>query len=243
MNDHFILYSFRRCPYAMRARLGLHLSSLNPQIREIELRNKPEHMLAVSPKGTVPVLIVQQDQSSSSDKVLEESLDIMRFALAEYPRVGSFLPNEQPNKQQGEYLSLTAYKALQTSLSDNCNQQLIASNDQQFKPWLDKYKYADRHLEYSEEYYRDQACVFIQTLEDCLAQSPYLFGKHINLADLAIFPFIRQFAHVNKPWFESSPYPKVRAWLAGLMQSALFEAVMKKYPLWLDAPDNITQLK
>ncbi|WP_153915389.1 glutathione S-transferase [Shewanella sp. TC10] len=232
-----ILYSFRRCPYAMRARLGLHLSSLNPDVREIILKNKPAQMLETSPKGTVPVLVVNPqnenpiNSNNSSEQVLEESLDIFNFALKQYPA------------SHYEYLCKQDYQVLIDSLDNSEARALIEKNDSEFKSWLDKYKYADRHLEYSEEYYREKACKFIALLESKLAQSLHLFADSPSYADFAIFPFVRQFAHVNKSWFEKSPYPRVRLWLAKHIESNLFQAVMCKYPLWLDNIELQTKLK
>lgn len=232
-----ILYSFRRCPYAMRARLGLHLSSLNPQIREIILKNKPTQLLDVSPKGTVPVLVVNTQQDTGGAGVdhhpfvLEESLDIVHFSLGNYPATNS------------EYLCKDEYDLLIHSLNDANAKALIEKNDNEFKTWLDKYKYADRHLEYSEEYYRENACKFIALLEQRLSDSTHLFADSPTYADFAIFPFVRQFAHVNKNWFEQSQYSKVRQWLKLHIESNLFQVVMRKYPLWLDDINQQMSLK
>ncbi|MDP5148085.1 glutathione S-transferase [Shewanella sp. ULN5] len=209
------LYSFRRCPYAMRARTGLHLSVLNPEVREIILKNKPAEMLAISPKGTVPVLVY-------SDQVIAESLDIFQFALKQYPQ------------QNCPYLNKDQYQTLIESLDSKDAKSLIQQNDVVFKPWLDKYKYADRHPEMSQFAYRQQAELFIDHLEQQLSQDAFLFTNHPTFADYAIFPFIRQFAGVDPSWFASCPYPKVRAWLNSLIESELFKQVMTKYPLWLD---------
>lgn len=200
-----ILYSFRRCPYAMRARLAIAVSEQKVQLREIVLKHKPPALLAISPNKTIPVLQIDQNQ------VLIESLEIMVWALSKHD------PERWLTDQLPQMLTL------------------IDSNDYEFKPWLDKYKYADRHPEQSEAYYREQAEDFIMELELRLNHQPYLFAEHITLADIAIFPFIRQFASVDKTWFEQSPYPQVKQWLAGLMGSDLFNACMKKYPTWLDS--------
>ncbi|WP_076536158.1 glutathione S-transferase [Shewanella sp. UCD-KL21] len=216
-----ILYTFRRCPYAMRARIGLHLSSLNPELREIELRNKPAEMLKLSPKGTVPVLVLNEPPINSP-KVLDESIDIFKYVLSHYPSTAT------------EYLCSSAYTSLVCSMTDKAAIKLIELNDFQFKPWLDKYKYADRHLEYSEEYYRDKACEFIEILEAKLTVNKQLLSDSPSMADYAIFPFIRQFAHVNKLWFQQSPYQNVKQWLKLHLESDLFKAVMTKHSLWLD---------
>ena len=230
-----ILYSFRRCPYAMRARLGLHLSSLNPQVREIILKNKPAEMLEISPKGTVPVLVIQpenQDESITNEwLILEESLDIINYSLSHYPATNY------------EYLCKGEYDLLIKSLADKDAKALIDINDNEFKSWLDKYKYADRHLEFTEEYYREKACKFIAILETKLSNTEHLFAHSPTYADFAIFPFVRQFAHVNRSWFEQSPYSHVRKWLTHHIESDLFQSVMYKYPLWLDDIEQQTKLK
>ncbi|MDO6618174.1 glutathione S-transferase [Shewanella sp. 6_MG-2023] len=216
-----ILYTFRRCPYAMRARIGLHLSSLNPELREIELRNKPADMLKVSPKGTIPVLVLA-DIQKYNPKVLDESLDIFKFSLNQYPSL------------KNEYLCNDDYANLLSSITDKAALELIDLNDNQFKSWLDKYKYADRHLDYPEVHYRNKACEFIDILEYKLALNRQLLSESPSMADYAIFPFVRQFAHVNKPWFQQSRYTNVKQWLHDHLESELFKAVMTKHPLWLD---------
>ncbi|MFO6422464.1 glutathione S-transferase [Motilimonas sp. KMU-193] len=200
-----ILYSFRRCPYAMRARLAIAASGQRVQLREIVLKHKPPEMLAISPKGTIPVLQLE------SGAVIDESLDIMLWAL-----------------QQEDPLGL-----LKVSLNDDM--ALIKQNDQDFKPWLDKYKYADRHPELSQADYLANACEFIAQLESGLTEHRYLTGKQLSLADLAIAPFIRQFAMVDSKWFETAPYPLVRNWLNSMISSELFKSIMKKYPTWLES--------
>jgi glutathione S-transferase len=219
-----ILYTFRRCPYAMRARISLHLSQLNPLVREIELKHKPAEMLAISAKGTVPVLVTTDNQ------VISESIDIMRFALTEHPA------------PETNYLTPAEYQSLQYWLDKPATESLINTNDNEFKPWLDKYKYADRYPEYSQLWYRQQAENFIQRLETCLNQHRFLCTDTVTLADLAIFPFIRQFANVEPIWFSNNQFPKVRVWLTTLMNSPLFNVTMHKYPLWLPQRNGI-QLK
>ncbi|WP_285162792.1 glutathione S-transferase [Shewanella goraebulensis] len=232
-----ILYSFRRCPYAMRARLGLHLSSLNPQVREIILKNKPAEMLEISPKGTVPVLAIQSESQHQYESItnkwliLEESLDIINYSLSHYPATNY------------KYLCKDEYDLLIESLTDKDTKALIDINDNEFKPWLDKYKYADRHLEFTEEYYREKACKFIAILEAKLNDKEHLLANSPTFADYAIFPFVRQFAHVNRSWFEQSQYSQVKKWLKHHIESDLFQSVMCKYPLWLDDKTLKTKLK
>lgn len=204
------LYSFRRCPYAMRARLAIAISQQQVNLREIILKHKPQEMLAISPKGTVPVLQL------ADGSVLEESLEIMVWCL-------------HKSDPQGW---------LKGNLIEMLN--LIDENDAEFKHWLDRYKYASRFPEHSEQFYREQGEEFLMTLENRLSQTPFLFGQQIRLADMAIFPFVRQFASVDKAWFAQSPYPKLQVWLAGLSNSQLFHSIMQKYPQWLDSREEIT---
>ena len=198
-----ILYSYRRCPYAMRARMALKYAGIVLETREIELKNKPAHMLKVSPKATVPVLVL------SDGTVLEQSLEIMLWAL----------------QQQDKDDWLIADSEL--------TQQLIAENDIIFKQALDKYKYAIRFPEQSAEVYRTQGEVFLQRLEILLIQSQYLLSSQISLADIAIFPFIRQFSGVDTIWFEAAPYPKLKIWLKTLIESELFASIMQKQPVYI----------
>jgi glutathione S-transferase len=188
----------------MRARMALKYADIDFKIREISLKEKPQSMLAVSPKGTVPVLIL------ANGKVLEQSLDIMHWALQRQDHEG--------------WLKVNAESTV----------NLIAENDGSFKQALDKYKYAIRFPEKPAETYRSQGEVFLHKLELMLAQSPYLFGQQRSLADIAIFPFVRQFASVDAAWFETAAYPKLRAWLDGLVTSALFLSIMEKQPTYLD---------
>ncbi len=192
-----ILYSFRRCPYAMRARLALRYAGVPVQIVEVSLKAKPAEMLALSPKGTVPVL-------SLDGRVLEESLEIMRWALAQ-------------NDPQGWGLE-----------GDERIDALIARNDSEFKVHLNHYKYAERYPEHSREHYRQQAEVILADLEQHLDGRPYLLADHPSLADAALLPFIRQFAGVEPQWFAEARYPRLRAWLQGWLESELFKAIMAR---------------
>jgi glutathione S-transferase len=207
-----VLYSFRRCPYAMRARLAIYAAQLQVELREVVLKDKPADLLSLSPKGTVPVLQL-------ADKVLEESLDIMQWALAS-------------NDPHHWYQSLSA-----TQLEQSWT--LIQHNDTEFKADLDRYKYADRYPEKTELEYREQGEKFLLLLEQQLQQHPAgLICNRLTFADIAILPFIRQFALVDWDWFDASPYPMLRQWLSEFMASAMFASVMQKYPQWHagDAP-------
>lgn len=187
----------------MRARMALKYANIAVEIREISLRDKPAHMLVVSPKGTVPVLVLNDEQ------VLEQSLDIMHWAL----------------KQQDMHGWLSADKAFTNAL--------ILENDTQFKVALDRYKYPERYLEQSQQQYREAGEVFLAQLEARLNNTQYLFAPHVTLADIAIFPFIRQFAAVDTAWFEASTYRNVCVWLKALSSSALFESIMQKQPTYI----------
>lgn len=200
-----ILYSFRRCPYAMRARLAIACSNRPVELREIILKNKPEHMLSISPKGTVPVLI------TVDNTVIDESLDIMYWAL-------------QQNDPQG-WLNVTTEQQQITS-------DLIQHNDSIFKQWLDKYKYADRFPEKTEFYYRQQGEQTLAILEQKLMKHQYLVNESLSLADIALLPFIRQFAFVNKAWFDTAPYPNIQRWLENFIHSDLFNNIMPKLAAW-----------
>ncbi|MEX5581867.1 glutathione S-transferase [Pseudomonas lurida] len=192
-----LLYSFRRCPYAMRARLALRYSGVCVRIIEVSLKAKPAEMLALSPKGTVPVLSV-------NGEVIDESLAIMQWALAQHD------PDNW--RLQGDPSVLA----------------LIDENDQGFKYHLDRYKYAERYPEYPMEHYRAEGEVFLQKLEGLLEDRAYLLAHHPSLADMALAPFVRQFAHVDRDWFARAPYPRLQRWLEAFLQSPLFIGVMAK---------------
>ncbi len=199
-----ILYSYRRCPYAMRARMALSYAGITVEIREISLRKKPVHMLQVSPKGTVPVLVLPDGT------VIAQSLDIMHWALQQHDADGWLSADPEQTKS------------------------LIAENDGAFKQSLDRYKYADRYPEHAAEYYREQGAQFLAVLEQHLLKHDFLMRDTASLADIAIFPFIRQFAAVDQTWFDSSDYVRLRQWLVTLVESSLFERVMAKYPVYQD---------
>jgi len=196
-----ILYSYRRCPYAMRARMALREAGIAVEIREIALRDKPRHMLAVSPKGTVPVLVLPDGT------VIDESLDIMRWALRQHDP-DCWLHDET------------------RSLA------LIADNDGAFKQALDRYKYADRYPQQPAAAWRAMGECHLQALERHLCEHDNLLGPAASIADVAIFPFVRQFAMVDVVWFESAPYPALHGWLDRWLGSALFLDIMQKHPPW-----------
>ena len=201
-----VLYSFRRCPYAMRARLAIAASGIKVEIREILLKNKPQAMRHISPKATVPVLQL------TNGAVIDESLEVMRWALQQNDPLG--LLHSDDNKQ---------------------SMKLIAALDYEFKPKLDQYKYAVRFPQKSMQIYRQESEFFLQNLNDRLSIHPFLLGEKLSLSDLAIFPFIRQFAAVDPLWFDSSPYKALNNWLKKHLESTLFIQIMQKYKPWVAA--------
>jgi len=213
MSAAHTLYTFRRCPYAMRGRMGLSIAGVPVQVREVVLRDKPAEMLEASPKGTVPVLL------TSSGDIVDESLDVMRWALAQ-------------NDPEGWL-----------DADPDTTHELIARNDGPFKRALDRYKYPNR---YSDEDLvpgaaRASGLEILQDLDVRItAQGGQLVRAERSLADIAIFPFIRQFAHTDMDWFNAQDLPALQAWLEGHKQSSLFKGVMKKYAQWSPGADEPT---
>ena len=197
------LYSFRRCPYAMRARMAIRASQLQVELREVVLKNKPAEMLEASPKATVPVLVTEQNQ------VIDESLDIMHWSLQQ---------NDPYQWLRPEHAEVT--------------EKLIRYNDNIFKIHLDHYKYFERFPEQPQISYREKGEQFLAQLEQQLCNTRYLVDDHASLADIAIFPFIRQFAHVDLDWFNHSKYTALNQWLNEWLNSDLFTSVMHKHPPW-----------
>jgi len=206
-----ILYSFRRCPYAMRARLALSyaLEVNDLELREVILKNKPQALLDISPKATVPVLQLVDGT------VIDESLDIMKWALS--------------LNDPDDWL-----------ITDNESEisELITLNDGEFKWALDHYKYSDRHEE-SEEYYRAQGETFLNKLNERLQKNVFLMGEKASFTDVAIFPFIRQFAHVDRIWFFASEYKALINWTNYWLESDLFKNIMKKNPGWQEGDEPL----
>lgn len=222
MTEVAVLYTFRRCPYAMRARLALATSGLPCELREISLKQKPPQMLAASAKGTVPVLVLP------GGAVIDESLAIMQWALHQHDPSGWVLADER-----GRDVTLA----------------LIAHNDGPFKHHLDRYKYPNRYpvsrpmvcqhdpAEFAPAH-RLAGGLWLLQLEGMLQSEPnteWLFGSQCSLADMALLPFVRQFAHTDSAWFLKQPWPAVIAWLARFEASALYAQVMQKQALWQDS--------
>lgn len=204
-----ILYSFRRCPYAMRARLSLAASGQRCELREVVLRDKPAELIAASPKGTVPVLVLPDSS------VIDESLDIMVWALGKNdPK--QWLP---PLGERRDAMLA-----------------LIAECDGTFKQALDRYKYPQRFENVDALEQRHQGSQWLMTLDVRLSNAPFLFGNQATLADAAIMPFVRQFAQVDRAWFDAQPWPALLAWLQGWLESELFGTVMAKHEPWRGGP-------
>lgn len=195
----------------MRARLAIRYAGQAVELREVALRSKPDELLAISPKGTVPVLHLPDGG------VLEQSLDIMRWACA------------QSDPQQWLAPSQT-----------DVGQAWLDINDGPFKQLLDRYKYADRYPDYTAQAYRDQAvALMLAPINQQLAQAPYLLGNAPCLVDMALMPFVRQFAQVDAEWFEQAPLPDLQRWLHALLVQPLFDQIMGKYEVWHAGQDPV----
>lgn len=193
-----LLYTFRRCPYAIRARMAIAVSGVAVTQHEVDLKNKPAEMLAISPKGTVPVLQLPDG------RVLEQSLDIMHWALAQH----------DPD--------------CWLDVDERVADALTTQNDTAFKRALDRYKYPERFPERTRIEYRNEGEVFLSTLEDRLREHEYLAGESITYVDAAIMPFVRQFAAVDTKWWADAHYAAVQKWLHTQTASTLFMQVMNR---------------
>ena len=200
-----ILYTFRRCPYAMRARLAIKASGVIVEIREVKLKNKPEELLNISPKATVPVLYI------SSKKIIEESLDIMEWALE---------INDPLKLLEQEKLSRIEVQNTLNKLENN------------FKQNLDRYKYSSRFDQPNPELYRDKNLKILNQFNNLLQHNKGIYSSHLSLLDYAIFPFVRQFRNVNSVWFDSLELKFLKSWLYELIDSDEFSSIMKKNLIW-----------
>jgi glutathione S-transferase len=203
-----LLYSYRRCPYAMRARMALLQAQRHVHVVEVSLRDKPAAMLALSPKGTVPVLQLPDG------RVLDESLDIMRWAFA----------MELDDDPAGWWSRAQSPE----------NLALVQRNDGNFKHHLDRYKYPERHAgdARSRDVHRSLAVLaLLKPLDARLQAQPYLGGSSPCATDLALVPFVRQFAAVDPGWWDAQPLPSVRAWLTTWLSAPLFTRCMAKPPV------------
>ena len=196
-----ILYSFRRCPYAMRARMALLASRTAVELREVSLKDKPEEMRIASPKATVPVLVLPDGS------VIDESLAVMRWAL-ERNDPEAWLANEK------------------------AAMAIIATIDGPFKRHLDRYKYHTRYEDADPLAHREAASSILRDLDARIARKGQLCGDGRSLADIASFPFVRQFAATDRNWFDAQPWPALRIWLDRHIGSDLFKRAMVKHAPW-----------
>ena len=192
--------------------MALNYAGVTVELREVLLRDKPQAMLQASAKGTVPVMILPDGS------VIDESIDVMHWAMAQ---------GDPDNWWRDDLRSGT--------------DRLVEENDLVFKKHLDHYKYADRYPDHPQAYYRDEAGRFLSQLEQRLCLHRYLMADQLTFSDVAIFPFIRQFAFVDKTWFDQAPYPKLQAWLQVFLDSDLFLSVMTKFPRWRE--DQVHECK
>jgi glutathione S-transferase len=212
-----VLYSFRRCPYAIRARYTISFLGLHVYLREVDLKFKPQTLLSLGGRSSVPQLI---DVEGSR---YPESLDIIFWALSNVEcrlDIECIWPKE--SVQKSKMMAWVRY------------------NDNVFKGWLDRYKYADRYPECSQSYYHKKGEVFLKRLDKRLANRSFLFGEKVSVADIAIFPFIRQFAGVDQKRFDESQYHHLKLWLKGFLDSSLFkDVVMKKHSVWVSGQEEV----
>lgn len=205
MTEVPILYSFRRCPYVMRARMALWAAGIAVELREVKLAAKPPELSAASPKATVPVLVL------SDETVIDESLAIMRWALAQHDPEGWLAGDDAA---------------------------LIAVNDGAFKHHLDRAKYPGRYGA-DEVDHRGEGLALLRPLEARLAEAPYLCGPTRSLTDIALFPFIRQFAAIDPAWFASQPLPHLHHWIDRHTCAPLFASIMPKFAAWSEGDPPI----
>jgi glutathione S-transferase len=206
MAESPILYSFRRCPYAMRARLAIDASGVACELREITLRDKPVDMLRASPKATVPVLIDEEGV------VIDESLEIMIWALRRHD------PEHWLKPERGDASEMMS---------------LIERFDSEFKEHLDRYKYPGRFADADPAFSRSEASRLLIKSEERLQVTRFLFGSHATLADIAIAPFVRQFANVDIAWFEQQSWTQLTGWLAAIVNSPRFVRIMRPVKPWI----------
>ena len=200
-----ILYGFRNCPYCIRVHMALKYAKLKIIFRDVELNDLPAEALAISSHATVPSLLI------SENEYLDESWDIVKWAAQQ---------NDPDNwlGENHEYL--------------NDAEMLVETNDYSFKEDLDHYKSADSHPEYPMEYYRQRGEEFLEELNDMLEKNHFLLAPHVTIADIAVFPFIREFAMVDKDWFDKAPYQKLQRWLDFILDTEWFREAIKKHETW-----------
>tara|TARA_B100001287_G_scaffold270501_1_gene269353 strand:- start:163 stop:813 length:651 start_codon:yes stop_codon:yes gene_type:complete len=202
--DMPILYSFKRCPYAMRARLALKLANIQCELREVRLNNKPKHMLEVSPKGTVPILILE-------DKIIDESIEIINWVLDQNNIFKDNISSEQ--------IKIT--------------EQIIDIFDNKFKYHLDRYKYSNRYENADKKFHQKECLEILIDLEKVISDGNWFFGNELNKLDISILPFLRQFRIADPHWFDSlKQIPKIQKLLYNFLDSNLLNQIMFSYEVW-----------
>jgi len=208
-----ILYSFKRCPYAMRARLALKLANIQCELREVRLNNKPKHMLEVSPKGTVPILILE-------DKVIDESIDIINWVL------------DQNNIFEG---NISSEQIITT-------EAIIETFDNKFKYHLDRYKYSNRYENADKKFHQKKCFDILIDVEKLISNENWFFGNELNKLDISILPFLRQFRIADPDWFDSlKEIPKIQKLLYNFLESNYLKQIMVNYKTW-DESSEISYL-
>jgi glutathione S-transferase len=205
-----VLYSFRRCPYAMRARMGLWIAGIEVELREVKLANKPPELAEASAKATVPVLVLYDGE------VIDESIAVARWALSQ---------SDPENWLSGDDL------------------ELIAQADGPFKHHLDRYKYPNRYEGepgFGRVDHQAEGLKILQEWDARLAKHGQMCGPKRTFADIALFPFIRQFANHNRAWFDAQDLPNLHPWLEAHIVSDLFASIMPKFTPWKNTDEPIT---
>ena len=204
-----VLYSFKRCPYAMRARMALKLADIKCELREIRLNNKPNHMLEVSPKGTVPILILK-------DSVIDESMEIINWVLTKVDLFKNDISQDQID----------------------LSEEIILNFDNKFKHHLDRYKYSTRYEDADLEFHQNECLNILYDLEKIISNGDWIFGDKLNKLDISILPFIRQYRIANPEWFDSQKdICKVKKILRNFLDSKLFIEIMQVYDVWEEGSD------
>jgi glutathione S-transferase len=204
-----VLYSFKRCPYAMRARMALKLADIKCELREVRLNNKPNHMLEVSPKGTVPILILK-------DNVIDESMEIINWVLTKVDLFKNDISQDQMD----------------------LSEEIILNFDNKFKHHLDRYKYSTRYEDADLEFHQNECLNILYDLEKIISNGDWIFGDKLNKLDISILPFIRQYRIANPEWFDSQKeICKVKKILKNFLDSKLFIEIMQVYDVWEEGSD------
>jgi len=204
-----VLYSFKRCPYAMRTRMALKLADIKCELREVRLNNKPNHMLEVSPKGTVPILILK-------DSVIDESMEIINWVLTKVDLFKNDISQDQMD----------------------LSEEIILNFDNKFKHHLDRYKYSTRYEDADLEFHQNECLNILYDLEKIISNGDWIFGDKLNKLDISILPFIRQYRIANPEWFDSQKdICKVKKILRNFLDSKLFIEIMQVYDVWEEGSD------